>query len=228
MKTACLYLVKQTQNDNNKKILRRFLVELDDVSISTNLEKDLQEVNINRLNSYYERPLLYAEFFLRKQVFFPKKGRSKLPALLFPLEKMFEDYIESILKSANISYNSQYSRHYLLKNNLFKTKMDFVIFKKDKKAIILDAKWKELDSTSAKFDVAQADLYQLFAYSELIKNNKAEVEEVEIMLLYPESNNFKEVTKWEYFNNTPVSIVPINVVEKENNQLFLDRLGKYI
>ena len=93
LKTACLYLVKQTKNDNNKKILRRFLVELDDVSVSTNLEKDLQEVNINRLNSYYERPLLYAEFFLRKQVFFPKKGRSKLPALLFPLEKRFEDYI---------------------------------------------------------------------------------------------------------------------------------------
>ena len=68
LKTACLYLVKQTQNDNNKKILRRFLVELDDVSVSTNLEKDLQEVNINRLNSYYERPLLYAEFFLRRQV----------------------------------------------------------------------------------------------------------------------------------------------------------------
>ena len=227
LKTACLYLVKQTQIDNNKKILRRFLVELDDVSVSTNLEKDLQDVNINRLNSYYERPLLYAEFFLRQQVFFPKKGRSKLPALLFPLEKMFEDYIESILKSANISYNSQYSSHYLLKNNLFQTKMDFVIFK-DNKAIILDAKWKELNSTSAKFDVAQADLYQLFAYSELIKNNKAEVEEVEIMLLYPESNNFKEVTKWEYFNNTPVSIVPINVVEKENNPLFNKALAKIL
>lgn len=41
------------------------------------------------------------------------------------------------------------------------------------------------------------------------------------MLLYPESNKFKEVTKWEYFNNTPVSIVPINVFEKENNQLLL-------
>lgn len=47
------------------------------------------------------------------------------------------------------------------------------------------------------------------------------------MLLYPESNNFKEVTKWEYFNSTPVSIVPINVVEKEN-KLFLDELGNYV
>ena len=137
---------------------------------------------------------------------------------------MFEDYIELILKFANISYNSQYSSHYLLKNNLFKTKMDFVIFKKDKKAIILDAKWKELDSSSDKFDVAQADLYQLFAYSELIKNKGAKVEEVEIMLLYPESNNFKEVIKWEYFNNTPVSIVPINVIEKDNNQLLLKKI----
>ena len=102
--------------------------------------------------------------------------------------------------------------------------MDFVIFKKDKKAIILDAKWKELDSSSDKFDVAQADLYQLFAYSELIKNKGAKVEEVEIMLLYPESNNFKEVIKWEYFNNTPVSIVPINVIEKDNNQLLLKKI----
>ena len=220
LKTACLYLVKQTKNENNKKILRRFLVELDDVSVSTNLEKDLQEVNINRLNSYYKSPLLYAEFFLRKQVFFPKNGRSKLPSLLFPLDKMFEDYIESILKSANIPYNSQYSHHYLLKNNLFQTKMDFVIFKNNK-AIILDAKWKELNSSSDKLDVAQADLYQLFAYTELIKSKKAKVKKVEIMLLYPESNKFKEVTKWKYFNNTLISIVPINVVEKENNHLFL-------
>ena len=140
---------------------------------------------------------------------------------------MFEDYIESILKSANISYKTQYNRHYLLKNNLFQTKMDFVIFK-DNKAIILDAKWKELNSTSDKFDVAQADLYQLFAYSELIKNKEAKVEEVEIMLLYPESDKFKEVTKWEYFNNTPVSIVPINVVEKENNPLFNKALAKIL
>ena len=126
----------------------------------------------------------------------------------------------------NTAHNTD--THGYSKNNLFKTKMDFVIFK-DNKAIILDAKWKELNSTSDKFDVAQADLYQLFAYSELIKNNKAEVEEVEIILLYPESDKFKEkVIKWEYFNNTPVSIVPINVVEKENNQLFLDELGNYV
>ena len=105
--------------------------------------------------------------------------------------------------------------------------MDFVIFK-DNKAIILDAKWKELDTSSDKFDVAQADLYQLFAYSELIKNKEKDVQKVEIMLLYPESNNFKEVTKWEYFNNTLISIVPINVIEKENNHLFYKALAKIL
>ena len=103
--------------------------------------------------------------------------------------------------------------------------MDFVIFKENK-SLILDAKWKELYSNLAKFDVLQADLYQLFAYSELIKNAKTEFEEVEIMLLYPETSTFKEVTKWEYFNNTQTNIVPINVVEKENNQLFLRELEK--
>ena len=79
-----------------------------------------------------------------------------------------------------------------------------------------------------RFDVAQADLYQLFAYSELIKNREKDVQKVEIMLLYPKSDKFKEVTKWEYFNNTPVSIVPINVVEKDNNPLFNKALAKIL
>ena len=91
LKSACLYLIKQTEIEENKKALRRLLIELDDVSPCTNLDKDLQEKQINRLHEYYSRPLQYAEFFLRHDNFMPRRGRTALPALLFPLNKMFED-----------------------------------------------------------------------------------------------------------------------------------------
>ena len=66
----------------------------------------------------------------------PKRGSSKLPALLFPLNEMFEDYVEKILKENNIECKTQYGKHYLLKDNsgkdLFKTKMDYVVFSGNK------------------------------------------------------------------------------------------------
>lgn len=78
MKSACLYLIKQTEIEENKKALRRLLIELDDVSPCTNLDKDLQEKQINRLHEYYSRLLQYAEFFLRHDNFMPRRGRTAL------------------------------------------------------------------------------------------------------------------------------------------------------
>ena len=225
LKSACLFLIKETSNDTNKKILRRALVEFDDVSPCFNLEKDLQDKQINRLHSYYIRPLQYAEFFLRKQTLMPYKGKNAMPSLLFPLNEMFEDYIENILKDNKIDYHSQFSKYNLISNGekeLFNTKMDFVVFK-DNSAIIMDAKWKVLKTSDEKLGVEQGDLYQLLNYSEIIKN-KMNIENVALALLYPKTDKFNEITKWTYFNGTEISIVPIDVLDIENNENLLSIL----
>lgn len=231
LKSACMYLIKQTEIDENKKVLRQMLVELDDVEPCLNLDKDIQDKQINRLNLYYERPLKYAEFFLKKQSFMPKRGTSKLPALLFPLNEMFEDYIKSILRKKDIIFNYQYSKHYMIKEKtskkptLFNLKMDFIIFNNNK-ALIMDAKWKELSCSEDKLNVSQADLYQLFSYSEAIKNLEDSIAEVEIALLYPKTNQFHNTIEWYYFNNTKVSLVPINVQNPNDNSYLLDLCSK--
>lgn len=225
LKSACLFLIKETTNEANKKILRRALVEFDDVSPCFNLEKDLQDKQINRLHSYYVRPLQYAEFFLRKQTLMPFKGKKAMPSLLFPLNEMFEDYIKNILKDNKINYYSQFSKYNLISNGkkeLFNTKMDFVVFK-DNSAIIMDAKWKVLNTSDEKLGVAQNDLYQLLNYSEIIKS-KMNIENVSVALLYPKTDKFNEITKWTYFNGTEISIVPIDVLDIENNENLLSIL----
>ena len=226
LKSACLFLIKylstKENNEENKKILRRALVEFDDVSPCFNLEKDMQDKQINRLHSYYVRPLQYAEFFLRKQSLMPYKGKNALPSLLFPLNEMFEDYIENILKDNKINYHSQFSKYNLISNSekeLFNTKMDFVIFKENS-AVIMDAKWKVLNTSDEKLEVSQADLYQLFTYAEIIKN-KRNIKNVSLALLYPKTDKFNETKNWTYFNGTKISIVPVDVLDFDNNEPLL-------
>lgn len=216
LKTACLYLLKQTQVQENKKTLLKFLMELDSVSPCINVEKDLQTAALNRLHQYYERPLRFAEFFLRNEIFYPQQGRKKIISLLFPLNEMFEDYIEHILRQyqseqkEKFDLHSQYPRHYLLMDNQFNTKMDFVIFTKEKN-FIFDAKWKKIDLSKKdkNYEAAQDDLYQLFSYAEIIKHNTSN-KEVITALLYPKTSSFPHSVKWQYFNGTPLWLIPVD------------------
>ena len=225
LKSACLYLIKRTKNDENKKVLKKLLIELDDVSLCINLDKDLQEKQINRLHKYYTRPLQYAEFFLRHDNFMPHRGRTALPALLFPLNKMFEDYIENLFKQSNVDYCVQYSPYNLIYTGvkeLFNTQMDFIITSKDKsQKLILDAKWKELDINDEKLGVDQADLYQLHNYASIIRSKESE--NVSIALLYPRTSKFNRVKEeWTYFDGTKIYIIPVNVLNTGDNAQLLD------
>ena len=154
LKSACEYLLPKS-NDDDKKLLRRFLFEFSDIEKCKNLDKDFAKIQPNRLYNHYDDPLRFARVFLRNKSFNPEHGNKKFPALLFSLHDLFEDYIETLLnelkKESDFSFNSQYNFHYLLSDekstNSFKTKMDFVLWNnKDKnkatKAIVMDAKYK--------------------------------------------------------------------------------------
>lgn len=229
LKSACLYLIKQTIMEENKKALRRLLIEFDDVSPCINLDKELQEKQINRLHEYYSRPLQYAEFFLIHDNFMPRRGRTALPSLLFPLNKMFEDYIENLFKGNNIDYRLQYSKYNLVfagEKELFNTQMDFIITSKDKnRKLILDAKWKELDINDEKLGVSQTDLYQLYSYASIIRSKEAE--NVSIALLYPLTSKFNQVKEWTYFDGIQIYIIPINVLNTDSNQLLFEFINSY-
>ena len=124
----------------------------------------------------------------------PRRGRTALPALLLPLNKMFEDYIENLFKDNKITnYRVQYSSHNLIKTKekvLFNTQMDFIIYNNEN-ALILDAKWKELEINDEKLGVSQTDLYQLYNYASIIRSKESK--KVSIALLYPQTSKFNQI-----------------------------------
>ncbi len=89
-------------------------------------------------------------------------------ALLFPMEKIFEDYVAYMLKKVNPAQDIKVQNNgkYLISKNdenCFMLKPDLYIENK----MILDTKWKiPNDSENEKKQgIEQSDLYQMFAYA---------------------------------------------------------------
>ena len=82
--------------------------------------------------------------------------------------------------------------------------------------------------------ISQIDLYQVFAYSEIIKKKyKVEDSDVEIVLLYPRNKDFEKQDPYTYFNGTNITFIPIDLTGenedekiRKNNEL-IDFLTNY-
>lgn len=178
-------LIKSTLNflksktSLNKFRLIKAMQMLDEVEFSTNYEKDFT-YKISRHFDYYENLLSWCKIFLQNQTFAPYKGKNEAFALLFPMEKLFEDYVAHMLKKANPTQNikTQSSGKYLISKKgekCFMLKPDLYI----ENETILDTKWKIPDSNEdKKHGIAQSDLYQMFAYACKFKIH-------DIKLIYP-------------------------------------------
>ncbi|AJC84097.1 McrBC 5-methylcytosine restriction system, component McrC [Campylobacter peloridis] len=179
-------LIKSTLNFlKSKTFINKFKIikamqMLDEVEFSKDYMKDF-DYKISRHFDYYENILSWCKIFLQNQTFAPYKGKNEAYALLFPMEKIFEDYVAYMLKFANPSENikTQSSGKYLANKNgekCFMLKPDLYIENK----MILDTKWKIPDQNNEdkKHGIAQGDLYQMFSYACKFKIN-------DIKLVYP-------------------------------------------
>ncbi|EAH8848481.1 restriction endonuclease [Campylobacter lari] len=176
---STLNFLKSKTSLNKFKIIKAMQM-LDEVEFSINYEKDFN-FKISRHFDYYENILSWCKIFLQNQSFAQYKGKNEAFALLFPMEKLFENYVAYMFKLANPSENvkTQSSGKYLISKNdekCFMLKPDLYIENK----MILDTKWKIPDDNEdeKKHGISQSDLYQMFAYA-----NKYEIKE--IYLIYP-------------------------------------------
>ena len=244
--SACKYLIKKINNlkedkakqlTESKKKLKRYIQEFGDIEESKNLIKDFAKLQKNRLYEHYDKPLLFAEVFLSDKNYWLNRGRKKFPAIMFSLHELFEDYIQNLLKRfVKDKFIPQYSPHFLITESIPKipdiinTKMDFLIFNEDKKYIIFDAKYKLIDlSHGIKFynnetkhnltGIESKDLFQLFTYSEIIRKVK-QAKSIEVALLYPKTDKFKQEHKYYYFNGLQITFIPIDLTGDNEEDKF--------
>ena len=222
VKSTLEKLQKITSSAENSKEIRQLLTAFELVESSTNYQKDLSKVVIDRNTKDYEMLMQWSKVFLMNKSFTTFSGSTTSRALLFPMESVYESYVSQQMKKVfrpdGWDISTQDKGHYLFMNprKQFALRPDIVLTKDDH-TIILDTKWKNLINNERKnYGISQSDMYQMYAYSKKYKTS-------EIWLLYPindEMRNSKPI-KFDSEDGTTVNLFFVDVANIEDSLLVL-------
>lgn len=162
---------------------KRLLLDLEPVDTCSPVLKDFDRIPADRKTAPYHRALLLAKMIILNYSPDVKGGKEHILALLFDMERLFEEYITVVLKQAALEYpdyqiriDAQHSRYFWQEKTI---RPDIVVtFRRPGNAtdetVIVDAKWKVLYEPVP----SDADLKQMFAYN-------FQFNSTESVLLYP-------------------------------------------
>lgn len=191
LKAALQYLYRQSTSSRNRNDLKVLLNAFGEVDASVDYRGDFAKYMPDRNSRDYATALLWAKVFLMGKSFTSFAGSEVALALLFPMETLFESYIATLLRRKldpiNFAVSAQDRTHHLFEHPtaVFQMKPDIVIRNLGTNTkYILDTKWKILSDEKANYGIAQADMYQMYAYQ---KKYGAE----NVTLLYPKTEQVK-------------------------------------
>ncbi len=240
LKSTIALLLKKTKNYDNKRNLRQQLFIFDEVQLSVTPEMDFKKVNKHRGMKYYDLPLRFAEVFLTDKSFTSMRGKDNVFALLFPMERVFEKYMEFVLNNSKENLRivkvrvNGYSGDYLLSNGecqMVGLQPDYLLEMKDKSKIVTDAKWKLFEMKTneskkckedAKVNISSGDVYQVFSYLHYYDNTRETA-----YILVPNTETNKVITlNYNKTENKKIKIIPIDLdtVIKNNHIIYASDL----
>ncbi|MDY8046990.1 McrC family protein [Paenibacillus polymyxa] len=189
IKTTIELLMKITGSMGNQKELYTLLAAFDNVETTKHLVQDWACISTDRMMKDYLTILDWCRLFLSGQSFTPFKGDSYAYALLFPMEKVYEQYVVRMLRRALASPLVQIKaqdRTYRLFNNpaRFQLQPDIVV-QGPTGIVVLDTKWKRL-TIAPDYGISQADMYQAYAYGKKYGASQ-------VYLLYPWTPEVSEI-----------------------------------
>jgi 5-methylcytosine-specific restriction enzyme subunit McrC len=235
-----------TKNKIAKRNLEEILFILDEVESSTISVEDCDKVILNPIYSEFKTILDSCRMFLSSLSIYKWKDDYNVFALLIPSEKLFENFIFSMLKnnsSDNIEDVSRTrpGRKHLVRQmsipaaNRYRMINDIVVRMNDKSFILLDTKYKKIYNSMLQeeeedidpvYNISQADIYQMVSYA--VGSGISE-----IGLIYPSlpsESGLSELPVYEVFDEftdgTIIKIHPFKVDIIHENKLQLEVSGK--
>lgn len=230
VKSTALYLQRHTTDLQNRKDLRNVLSVMEQIPISQNVEQDFLRCGQSRSMADYQRLLELCRVFLQGKSFTAFSGGQAALALLFPMERIFESYVATVLRrhlgTKQYRVHVQAKGKYLfeLPRKQFALRPDLVIEDLNSgEQTILDTKWKLLFPKWHNYGISQADMYQMYAYQK-------EYQAKQTVLLYPDCEAMAGQQVPLCYSSTSGSLVrvqtlhlddPISIVEAVKHLLDL-------
>lgn len=211
-----------TGTQSNQQLARELDFVFADVPPSTQTRIDFQRVRLDRGMGYYVDALAWARLILNEESPLTGSGRHTAPSLLFPMEAIFEAYVaKHLARQLNppLVLKTQARSHHMVRHrekNWFRLKPDLLIRDSDRDLVVLDTKWKLLDSLKAngtdKYGLSQSDFYQLQAYGLSYLDGVGDV-----VLIYPKTGAFDDplpVFEFPKVNGMRLWVLPFCLKER--------------
>jgi len=238
LKLALEQVAKSTQDASNWRLANELRAMLAEVPASRQVSQDLRAWSRDRLMAHYQAIKPWCELILNQQMPIAVRGEWRGVSLLFPMEKLFEQYVEGwlhkkLLPSARLK--AQSASQYLCAHSsdqMFCLKPDLLIDTAEQRWI-LDTKWKRIDAGKPEknYDLSQSDFYQLFAYGHKYQRGD---EVPGLVLIYPYWSGLqKALPLFDYGKGMRLWVLPFDLdaeclveMEKATLPLSLDSFAR--
>lgn len=192
IKSALVAVCLATQDNDNWRLAHEMLSQLLQLPESSDPKADFKAWSTDRLLTHYRPIKPWCEFILNQHVPLSVSGGWRGISMLFPMEKLFENYVAEQLRRAignKGTVRTQLSTEYLCEHQgkgVFKLIPDIEVVIGDKRWI-MDTKWKLLDvyNGGATYGLSEQDFYQMFAYGYRYLSQKGQ-----IIIIYPSWSAF--------------------------------------
>lgn len=195
----------QAKEAGNRRLAYELVHQLLEIPPSRDIASDFAQWRRDRLTAHYQPIRPWCSLILNEQNPLTVLGDWTGNSLLFPMEQVFESYVEACLRRtlpAGAKLTAQAASRYLATHNdqdWFQLRPDFLLHMQGETSV-LDTKWKRLDAakcnTQEKYGLSQADFYQLYAYGQKYLGGNGR-----LVLLYPCTANFREPLLPFHFND---------------------------
>ena len=194
LKLALERVCKATQEPANWRLAHELHSLLQEVPASSLVREDCRAWRTDRLMAHYQPIKPWCELILNQQMPVAVAGEWQGISLLFPMEKLFERYVEAWLRRSlplEAKLTAQASSEYLCEHNhgrMFRLEPDLLV-RQGSQCWVLDTKWKRLNAADRdkKYGLNQSDFYQLFAYGQKYLQGRGE-----LVLIYPRREAFQQ------------------------------------
>ncbi|MGY4663590.1 5-methylcytosine-specific restriction enzyme subunit McrC [Pseudomonas chlororaphis] len=194
LKRALDQVCKSTQQSDNWRLAHELRSLLAEIPASSRPQADLRVWSCDRLMAHYRAVKPWCELILNEQIPLAVSGQWHGMSLLFPMERLFEQYVAAWLRrnlQAGVVLTTQARSEYLCQHDtgrIFRLEPDLLVTQGTQNWV-LDTKWKRVDAgdRKGKYGLGQGDFYQLFAYGQKYLKGKGE-----LVLIYPSRIAFRE------------------------------------
>ena len=220
IRSALDTLATMAKDAGNQKLCRELVFAFDDVPPSREVRADLERCVKDRSLSHYADALTWARLILLRLQPIGRGGSARVHALLFPMERLFEQCVGAGLRKRcrhPSRIRAQSGARNLATHKgapCFQLRPDYVVEHAGAPNLVLDAKWKRIDASGSasgrSYGLTRADLYQLYAYGNKYLDAANGIRTV--VLVYPRTPEFPEALEpFEYEPGHVLHVIPYDL-----------------